>query len=87
VLCLTGAAALNGVRRGLPGAMSGRDAADAIAEDPAKLRLAGRLISWATAGNDVRFEKVASLRQSIQEGTYGVTSADLAPKLMGGMRG
>jgi len=76
-----------GVRWGLPAVTSRNLAAEEIAEDPAKLRLAGRLISWATTGNDVRFEKVAALRQAIEAGTYKVSSADLAEKLMDGMRG
>jgi anti-sigma28 factor (negative regulator of flagellin synthesis) len=66
-------------------AMSRNAAAEAIAEDPAKLRLAGKLISWAIAGNAVRFEKVAALRQAIEAGTYRVSSADLAEKLMENM--
>jgi anti-sigma28 factor (negative regulator of flagellin synthesis) len=72
---------------GLPTEDSRRSAVDAIAENPAKLSQAGRLISWATAGNDVRFEKVAALRQAIESGTYSVSSGDRAEKLMGGMRG
>jgi anti-sigma28 factor (negative regulator of flagellin synthesis) len=71
--------------RGLPASRT--SAVDAIAEDPAKLCLAGKLISWATAGNEVRFEKVAALQQAIDAGTYRVSSAQLAEKLMHGMRG
>ena len=76
-----------GIRWGLPGTASRNRPAEEIAEDPAKLRLAGRLISWATAGSDVRFEKVAALRQAIEAGTYKVSAAELAEKLMDGMRG
>jgi anti-sigma28 factor (negative regulator of flagellin synthesis) len=72
---------------GLPTATSRNTAAEEIADDPAKLCMAGRLISWATAGNDVRFEKVAALRQAIEAGTYSISSADLAEKLMSGLRG
>src|SRR5271170_762835 len=79
--------AMDGVGRGLPGEESSRSAAETIAENPAKLRLAGKLISWATTGNAVRFEKVAALRQAIEAETYSVSSADLAEKLMDGMRG
>jgi anti-sigma28 factor (negative regulator of flagellin synthesis) len=74
-------------RRGLsPVIAVRRSVAEAIAEDPAKLCLAGRLISWATAGNEARFELVASLRQAIEAGTYGVAACDAADKLMEGMR-
>jgi anti-sigma28 factor (negative regulator of flagellin synthesis) len=70
---------------GLPTATSRNTAAESIAEDPEKLCLAGRLISWATAGNEVRFEKVAALRQAIEAGKYNVSSADLADKLIDGL--
>lgn len=72
---------------GLPTATARNTAANSIAEDPATLCLAGKLISWATAGNDVRFERVASLRQAIEAGTYNVSSAELADKLIDGLRG
>ncbi len=60
-------------------------ASDAIAEDPALVCLAGRLISRAAAGNHVRFEKVDALRRAIEVGAYRVSSADLAEKLMDGL--
>jgi anti-sigma28 factor (negative regulator of flagellin synthesis) len=72
---------------GLPSATARNTGADAIAENSEKLCLAGRLISWATAGNDVRFEKVATLRHAIESGAYKISSAALADKLMDGMRG
>ena len=75
------------MRPGLGNGSSRRSAAEAIAEDPAKLRLAGRLISLAATGNAVRFEKIAELRQAIEAGTYKVSSADLAERLMNRMRG
>jgi hypothetical protein len=82
-----GLTSLARTRWAMPTATPRNTAADAIADDPAKLCLAGRLISWATAGNDVRFEKVASLRQAIEAGTYNISSADLADKLIDGLRG
>jgi Anti-sigma-28 factor, FlgM len=82
-----GITALARTHWGLPAATSRNIAADAIAEDPEKLCLAGRLISWATAGNEVRFEKVATLRQAIETGTYNISSVDLADKFMDGLRG
>jgi anti-sigma28 factor (negative regulator of flagellin synthesis) len=71
----------------MPSATPRRSAAEEVGEDTAKQRLAGRLISWATAGNEVRFELVASLRQAIEAGTYGVAAGDVADKLMNGMLG
>ena len=53
-----------------------------IADDEAHVRLAGMLISQASTGSDVRFEKVAALRQKIEAGKYGVAAGDVADKLM-----
>jgi flagellar biosynthesis anti-sigma factor FlgM len=48
--------------------------------------LAGALISQASTGSDVRFEKVAALRRKIEAGTYDVAAEDVAEKLMDQMR-
>jgi flagellar biosynthesis anti-sigma factor FlgM len=69
-----------------PGAGLRNNAAAEIADDPDMLSLAGRLISAAAGGSDVRYERVAALRQAIEAGTYGVSSSDLADKLVGVMR-
>jgi flagellar biosynthesis anti-sigma factor FlgM len=60
----------------------GSSAIHDIASDSAKVSLAGAMLSQATTGSDVRFEKVAALRQSIEAGTYNVSSADVASKLV-----
>jgi flagellar biosynthesis anti-sigma factor FlgM len=57
-------------------------AAADIATDSTKLSLAGAMLSQAATGSDVRFEKVASLRQSIEAGTYNIPSSDVASKLV-----
>jgi negative regulator of flagellin synthesis FlgM len=56
--------------------------AGGIAMDTAKVSMAGSLISRATRSSDVRFEKVAALQQAIAAGTYSVSSASVAEKLM-----
>jgi len=48
--------------------------------------LAGMLISQASTGSDVRFEKVAALRQKIDAGTYAVPAENVAQKLMDEMQ-
>ena len=53
-----------------------------IAMDAEKVSLAGALISQASRGSDVRFERVAALREAIAAGTYNVSSASLSDKLM-----
>lgn len=75
------------VRRGMaPSAELQKGAAEEIAEDPAKLQLAGRLMSRAGTGSDVRFGKVAALRQQIEAGAYSVSAEELAEKLMDDLR-
>jgi anti-sigma28 factor (negative regulator of flagellin synthesis) len=58
-------------------------AAGDIAGDTAKVSLAGAMISQATRGSHVRFDKVAALQQAIAAGTYSVSSAMLADRLIG----
>ena len=57
-------------------------AAGEIATDAAMVSLAGAMISQAGQGSDVRFDEVAALRQSIEAGTYRVSSAAFADKLI-----
>ena len=57
-------------------------AIESVASDSAKVSLTGAMLSQASTGSDVRFDKVAALQQSIEAGTYGVTSADVAGKLI-----
>jgi negative regulator of flagellin synthesis FlgM len=63
-------------------ATSGSSAIDNIASDSANLSLAGAMLSQATTGSDVRFERVAALRQSIEAGTYNVSASDVASRLV-----
>ncbi|HEV2647574.1 MAG TPA: flagellar biosynthesis anti-sigma factor FlgM [Acidobacteriaceae bacterium] len=63
-------------------ATSGNSAIDSIASDSAKVSLAGAMLSQATSGSDVRFERVAALQQSIAAGTYNVSASDVASKLV-----
>ncbi len=50
------------------------------------VRLAGELISRASQGSDVRFELVAAVRARIEAGTYRVSSAQVAERLLATMR-
>lgn len=56
-----------------------------IADDAEKVSVAGMLISQASGGSDVRFEKVAALRRILRARSYSVAAEDVAEKLMGKM--
>jgi anti-sigma28 factor (negative regulator of flagellin synthesis) len=58
---------------------------EAIADDEEKVSAAGMLISQASTGSDVRFEKVAELRRAIETRNYSVPAENVAQKLMNGM--
>jgi anti-sigma28 factor (negative regulator of flagellin synthesis) len=62
------------------------EAAEEIADDLAEVSLAGELISMASRMNEVRFGRVAALRQAIEAGTYRVAAEDVAEKVMESMR-
>jgi flagellar biosynthesis anti-sigma factor FlgM len=53
-----------------------------MASDSAQVSEIGALISQASQVSDVRFEKVASLRQAIQAGVYRISAADVAECMM-----
>ena len=40
------------------------------------------MLSLASTGSDVRFEKVAAIRQSIESGAYAPTSEAIASRLL-----
>jgi negative regulator of flagellin synthesis FlgM len=56
-------------------------------EDRAEVSTAASLAHQAMAVPDVRVEKVAALQQSIASGTYHVSAADVADKLVRQMLG
>jgi negative regulator of flagellin synthesis FlgM len=53
--------------------------------DDAKLSATASMVAQSLSESDVRPEKVAALQQTIAAGTYSVSSADVADKLMGAM--
>jgi negative regulator of flagellin synthesis FlgM len=60
---------------------AGQTAAGAKA-DETKLSPAGELIANALSGSDVRTAKVEALQKAIAEGSYNVSSSDVAGKIM-----
>jgi negative regulator of flagellin synthesis FlgM len=50
--------------------------------DQTTLSATARLVAQALGGSDARFEKVASLQQAIAAGSYGVSSSEVADKII-----
>jgi negative regulator of flagellin synthesis FlgM len=53
--------------------------------DQANVSPAGNFIAQALEGSDTRSAKVASLQQAIAAGSYNVSSADVANKIIEGL--
>lgn len=62
-------------------------ATTAIQADHADLSTTGGLISKALEGSDVRMDKVQALQQAIASGSYSVSSADVAGKMIDALLG
>lgn len=54
----------------------------ALKTDQASLSAVGALVAKASAGSDVRTEKVAALQQAISSGTYHVPASAVASKIV-----
>ena len=50
--------------------------------DEANLSSAGGIVAQALEGSDVRTAKVAALQQAIADGSYNVSSSDVAEKMI-----
>ena len=59
----------------------------AIKSDQTSLSAVSSLVTKALSGSDVRTEKVASLQKAIASGTYHVSSAKVADKLLQSLSG
>jgi negative regulator of flagellin synthesis FlgM len=55
--------------------------------DETRLSTTSGLIAQALEGSDVRTEKVAALQESIANGSYNVSSADVADKMIRSLLG
>jgi negative regulator of flagellin synthesis FlgM len=55
--------------------------------DLTELSSTGGLVAQALGGSDVRAGKVASLQQAIADGSYNVSSADVADKIIQSLLG
>ncbi|HEY0162752.1 MAG TPA: flagellar biosynthesis anti-sigma factor FlgM [Edaphobacter sp.] len=51
-------------------------------QDKTNLSSTSELVARALEGSDVRFDKVNTLRESIANGSYYVSSSDLAEKML-----
>jgi negative regulator of flagellin synthesis FlgM len=50
--------------------------------DDANLSSAGGIVAQALEGSDVRTNKIAALQQAIADGSYNVSSSDVAEKVI-----
>ncbi len=55
--------------------------------DAARLSAVSSAVAQATTGSDVRADKVAALQAAIAAGTYKVSAADVAEKVIGSLLG
>ena len=58
---------------------------DAAASDQTTVSSAGSLAAKASAGSDVRMDKVSQVQQAIAAGTYNVPSSEVAGKMISQM--
>ena len=60
-------------------------AKSALVTDQTVISSTSELLSRALSGSDVRLEKIQPLQAAISAGTYHVSSADVADKLIGAL--
>lgn len=60
---------------------------EATPADETKLSSTGGLIAQALGGSDVRTAKVEALQKAIADGSYSVSSSDVADKLIQTLQG
>ena len=57
----------------------------ALGKDQANVSITGGQVAESATGSDVRFEKVASIQNALQAGTYNVPASAVAQKVIGSM--
>jgi negative regulator of flagellin synthesis FlgM len=63
-------------------ANSGSSAQTSVQEDQANLSTTGGIMAEALKGSDARSARVSMLQQAIASGRYGVSSSDVAEKMI-----
>ncbi len=76
---IAGGAAVSGVSKVVG---SHASSGNAVANDETRLSTAGSLVSQAIALPDVNVEKIATVQAALADGSYQVSSASVADKLM-----
>jgi negative regulator of flagellin synthesis FlgM len=60
---------------------------EALASDKAQLSVVATQVAQSSATSDVRLDKVASIQNALQAGTYDVPASDVAQKVIASMLG
>jgi flagellar biosynthesis anti-sigma factor FlgM len=58
---------------------------ESLSSDSAQLSITATQAAQATVTSDVRLDKVASIREALQSGTYQVSASDVAQKVIDSM--
>jgi negative regulator of flagellin synthesis FlgM len=74
---------------GAPASNTDSDVASPVTAQPdrANFSSAGEIVSQALEGSDTRSAKVAALQQAIADGSYSVSSSDVADKIIQSLLG
>ena len=55
---------------------------ESLADDKAQLSAVAKQVAQSAGASDVRWDKVASIQSALQSGTYNVSAADVAQKVI-----
>jgi flagellar biosynthesis anti-sigma factor FlgM len=68
-------------------APAGKFQSEGLGGDEAKLSVAGGQVAQSAAGSDVRMDKVSSIQNDIQSGSYNIPASAVAQKVLNSMLG
>jgi flagellar biosynthesis anti-sigma factor FlgM len=66
-------------------ASAGKSSGESLGTDQARVSVTAGQLAQSAAGSDVRLDKVSSIQQAIQAGTYNVPASAVAQKVLTSM--